>query len=279
MDIQGWSPYVRFARKKDTTLLQGLLQAVDHRILYFHSGSGHIEGNGKLYPISSGSLFYAPAGTLYRYHFESDIPVYSGCNFDFYQANTTLRSPIPPYTYASFSYNDILEKSHLDNGTILTECLYLENVFQFEEVFLKIAEEFHNHNLYFDVRCSTLLKDILICAVRLADSKGQGINRQKADEILHFIHAHYHEPLTNRQLAEHFGYHENYISTLVYKYTGLTLHQYILNHRMQIAVGLLQSTTLSVSEVAEKIGMPDIKHFSKCFKKRLGLSPSKFKVK
>ena len=31
-----------------------------------------------------------------------------------------------------------------------------------------------------------------------------------------------------------------------------------------------------VGEVAEKVGMPDIKHFSKCFKKIIGHSPSEF---
>ena len=48
---------------------------------------------------------------------------------------------------------------------------------------------------------------------------------------------------------------------------------------MHIAVALLQSTNMSIREVAEKVGMPDIKHFSKCFKKFIGHSPSQFKVK
>ena len=44
-------------------------------------------------------------------------------------------------------------------------------------------------------------------------------------------------------------------------------------------VMLRNTLGLSQEEVAEKIGMPDIKHFSKCFKKTVGHSPSQFKNK
>jgi len=279
MDMQTWNPYVRFARRKDTTLLQGLLQAVDHRILYFHSGSGYIEAAGTQYPIAPGSLIYMPAGTPYRYLFSREAPVFSGFNFDFFQTHANFSTPVPPVMHTAFSQDNILEKQFLAESTLFSACMFLENVYQFEEPFLEIADEFLNHNLYYDVRCSTLLKDILIRFLRLATTQTRGINQQKVDKILAYIHTNYQSPLTNKHLAEHFGYHENYIGTLILKYTGLTLHQYVLNYRMQIAVGLLQSTTLSVSQVAEKVGMPDIKHFSKCFKKLLGHAPSNFKVK
>ena len=174
---------------------------------------------------------------------------------------------------------DILEKQILNAGDIFSKSMHLENAFSFEEKFIEIEEEYRNHNLYYDVRCSTLLKDILIQTARLANTEQKGINRQKADEILQYVHQHYERPLTNKEIAEAFCYHENYISSLILKYTGLPLHQYVLNYKMHMAIVLLQSTNLSIGEVAEKVGMPDIKHFSKCFKKLLGHPPSSFKVK
>lgn len=279
MNMQQWNPYVRFARIKENTIPLGLSQAVDHRIFYCHSGSGQLEANGRCYPFTAGTLIYLPAGTPYRYLFEQEIPVFSGCNFDFFQDHAALSTPIPPVQYTSFIDSDILEKQILEENNIFSQCLHLENAFSFEEKFSEIAEEFVNHNLYYDVRCSTLLKDVLIQTARLAESRSQGINCKKADDILQYIHSHYHCPLTNKEIAEHFNYHENYISTLILKYTGLTLHQYVLHHKMHMAVVFLQSTTLSIGEVAEKVGMPDIKHFSKCFKKVIGHSPSQFKIK
>lgn len=279
MNLQTINPYVRFARIKEQTIPQGLSQAVDHRIFYCHSGNGQLEADGKLYPFTSGTLIYLPAGTPYRYLFDQEIPVFSGCNFDFFQDHSVLNTPIPPIPHTNFNHQDVLEKQIINENNLFAHCLYLEHVFQFEEKFAEIAEEFVNHNLFYDIRCSTLLKDVLISVARISASERQGINPQKANEILHYIHEHYDEQLTNKKIAGIFNYHENYVSTLILKYTGLTLHQYVLNHKMNIAVSLLQSTTLSVGEVAEKVGMPDIKHFSKCFKKFIGHSPSQFKIK
>lgn len=274
-----WNPYVRFARMNETFIIQGILQAVDHRIFYCHRGKGRIEANGQLYSFTAGTLIYLPARTPYRFLFNQEIPVFSGCNFDFYQDYSYLSTPIPPVAQSHFRTENILEPQVLDREDIFSQTLCLENVFQFEEKFIEIAKEFENHNLYFDIRCSTLLKDVLIQTARLATTKNQKINPQKADAILQYIHSHYQDSLTNKDLAARFNYHEYYISSLILKYTGLPLHQYLLNYRMHIAVALLQSTNMSIGEVAEKVGMPDIKHFSKCFKKIIGHSPSQFKVK
>lgn len=279
MTIQDWNPFLRFARQRDNTLLQGLLQATDHRLLYFHSGTGHIEASGTIYPIRPGTVLYMPAGTAYRYLFQEDPPVYSGFNFDFFQDFRSRSAPIPPFFHKDFSPQQILEAAPLSREDIPTKCICLEKAFPFEEAFLQTAEEYRSHSLYYEARCSALLKDILIRMIRQETTIGRGVDRQKADTILNYIQRNYQSPLKARELGARFGYHENYISTLILKHTGLTLHQYILHYRIQTAVGLLQSTDLTVTEVAEQVGMPDIKHFSKTFKRMIGHPPSRFKTK
>jgi AraC-like DNA-binding protein len=46
---------------------------------------------------------------------------------------------------------------------------------------------------------------------------------------------------------------------------------------IQRAAHLLESGTLSVKDVAYTIGLSDPKYFSKCFKKKYGLTPSEYK--
>ena len=288
MNIQNINPYVRFIHQKEGRYLQGLLQAADHRIFYCHSGSGQYEAGGQLYPFTPGTLIYLPAGTPYRFLFELELPVFSGCNFDFYQDHAHLTTPIFPLLHNIFRSEDILEprilqntsaeSSSSDDTPFFSGHLHLENVFFLEERVTELAEEFRNHNLFYDVRCSALLKELLVQIARLASTRSQGINRKKADEILEFIRSHYELPLSNREIAAHFNYHENYISTLILKYTGLPLHQYVLNYKMHMAIILLQSTTLSIGEVAVKVGIPDLKHFSKCFKKMIGYPPSQLRT-
>ena len=127
MNLQAINPYVRFARIKELTIPQGISQAVDHRIFYCHSGKGQLEADGILYPFTAGTLIYLPSGTPYRYLFDKDIPVFSGCNFDFYQDHNTLSTPIPPVPYTSFHRQDILEKQIFEEDDMFAHCLYLEH--------------------------------------------------------------------------------------------------------------------------------------------------------
>ena len=156
MNICNWNPHVRFARIKDSTLLQGLLQAVDHRLLYFHSGTGHMEADGQLYPIAPGAMIYLPAGTTYRFLFKDDHPVYSGFNFDFFREHHSKSTPIPPVFQKDFTDNQILEKAYMEAGEIPQHCIFVENALSFEESILEAADEYRNHNLYYDALRSQL---------------------------------------------------------------------------------------------------------------------------
>ncbi|MDE5421152.1 AraC family transcriptional regulator [Ancylomarina sp. DW003] len=56
-----------------------------------------------------------------------------------------------------------------------------------------------------------------------------------------------------------------------------TPHQWILKKRLQYASRLLAETHLKVSDVFVEAGFEDLAHFSKTFKKKFGINPSKVK--
>ena len=59
--------------------------------------------------------------------------------------------------------------------------------------------------------------------------------------------------------------------------TGQSLHQYVLSCRVSKALDMLQTTNLSITEVAERVGFSSIKHFSQTFKSIYGYSPIHFR--
>jgi len=278
MDIQTWNPFVRYARTEEAIILHGKLQAIDHRIFYCLSGHGTVQTDSRSYPFTAGTLLYLPAGTGYCFFPGDEPPMFYGANFDFYCGSTHLNTPIPPVSHRHFQTAQILEPEVLRDGGLFSGSFCLQNVFQLEDAFAELSREFAAHHLYYDARCSALLKDILIRTARLAAAKEDGISQSKADAIVQYIHRNYRQPLSNQDLAAQFGYHPNHLSALIRRYTGLTLHQYVLHYKMHMAVTLLQSTSMTVGETAEYIGMPDIKHFSKRFRQILGYPPSHYKV-
>ncbi len=58
---------------------------------------------------------------------------------------------------------------------------------------------------------------------------------------------------------------------------GMTIMQYVQEERMKLARELLSSTALSVTDIADRCGFPDVEYFSRCFKKQEGASPSEWR--
>ncbi len=58
---------------------------------------------------------------------------------------------------------------------------------------------------------------------------------------------------------------------------GITPNEYKQNHRISLAINLIKSTNLSIQDIAYQCGFSDPLYFSRFFKKRLGVSPLKYR--
>ena len=92
-----------------------------------------------------------------------------------------------------------------------------------------------------------------------------------------YVKTHYSdEELCLEQIADVLDVNLQYMCFLFKKQTDMTIGNYILQTRMDMAGKLLQRTTCNVSEVAQKVGFLDVSYFSKCFKKYFGVSPKQY---
>lgn len=97
-------------------------------------------------------------------------------------------------------------------------------------------------------------------------------------KTIEFIQLHYTEPgLSRQQIAAQVFITEKYLSSLFNKETGMHLIYYINKCRVDKAVELLQSTRLSVSEIAFKVGYSSLQNFNKNFKAVTSKAPSAYR--
>lgn len=68
-----------------------------------------------------------------------------------------------------------------------------------------------------------------------------------------------------------------YLSTIFKKEFGATLSDHIRTQRMKEAMRLLSDTDLQIQTVAQHCGILDVQHFSKCFKRHTGMSPTAYR--
>ena len=98
-------------------------------------------------------------------------------------------------------------------------------------------------------------------------------------QIQQYIEEHYNESLSLTQLAEHFHFSYNYLSTLLSENLTTNFSEYVKNLRLERAKQLLKETEMNLSEISEAVGYSDLSYFSKLFKKEFQLAPSKYRRK
>jgi len=92
-----------------------------------------------------------------------------------------------------------------------------------------------------------------------------------------YIDNNYMLDITLTRVAEEVELSETYFSKLFVKETGETFIQYLTKKRINRAGVMLRTTPLKVYEIAEKVGYENVEHFSRVFKKIIGVSPNQYK--
>lgn len=103
------------------------------------------------------------------------------------------------------------------------------------------------------------------------------IEDELARDIASYINQNFRSPLTLGQLAEHFHFSYNYLSTFFSKEFKKSFKDYLSDIRLEEAKRLLLQSDLNLSEISDAIGYADLSYFSKIFKKEFGVSPSQYR--
>jgi AraC-like DNA-binding protein len=108
---------------------------------------------------------------------------------------------------------------------------------------------------------------------------GNSWNKQIVREVQAYIQSHLDSKLSLREISNKVALSPNYLSILYKQVTGKNLSSYTLDIKMEEAKKLLDTTSLALSEIAEKLGYYDQFHFSKVFKEHTGFSPRSYRDK
>lgn len=100
----------------------------------------------------------------------------------------------------------------------------------------------------------------------------------KVERMAGFIAAHYHENLKMADIASEVGLHEKYAMQLFRRTCGMTLLQYITQHRVWHAQRLLASTDLKMIEISRSAGFGSDNMFYALFKRVCGVSPREYRL-
>ncbi len=94
-------------------------------------------------------------------------------------------------------------------------------------------------------------------------------------QLMNYIDTHIYSIKNLDDITKEFNYNYSYLSTLFKRTTGKTLFRYFQDRRLDTALMLLLENK-KIGEVANLLGYQDQFAFSKAFKTKYGLPPSKY---
>lgn len=275
MELFEINPFIRYAnlheffpKEKENSI------CYDCRLFFVCEGFGSLMINDIDYNFSKDTVVFLPPKTTYKFSFEtgSNIKVYV-INFDLTCNFSNIKESVGTAPASSFDYKKLLITP---TPLKLKGVIVLGNLVGIKQTVKKIINEFANSNSYYLETSSTLMK---ICLIDIVKAKSLGVSNIKIlSEIQNYIYNNYSNPdLSNKDIAEHFYYHPYYLSQLFKSITGVSLYQYLINYRINVAKSHLVSTAFTVDEIAWKTGFCSTSHFIKTFRLKIGQTPLKYR--
>ncbi|MBQ9920000.1 MAG: helix-turn-helix domain-containing protein [Clostridia bacterium] len=250
----------------------------DCRLFYVMSGKGGIEIGGAKYPLSAGSLVLFQSGTEYRW----DVGDMKLCiiNFDYTfvaESITKSSSPIASKDFNNSGFAPIYEFLDIN---CLNNHIVLNGAFSVGEKIKELTIENSIKDAFSKEYTSSLLKNIILNIARIASETTNTKTKNDAalaKGVIEYIQNHLTENINNEDIANYMNFNISYLNRVFKKYTKMTIHAFLLERRLELAMEKLKTETTSVSEIALSSGFTDIPHFTKIFKKYVGKTPSEYR--
>jgi AraC family transcriptional regulator len=106
---------------------------------------------------------------------------------------------------------------------------------------------------------------------------GGGLSELKLKQVTNYIDTHLDKELSLTELAALAQMSCHHFARLFKRSTGVSPHQYVIQHRVERAKQLLLRNELTIAEVAYQVGFANQSHLSRHFKRLLGITPKQLR--
>ncbi len=267
-------PFVRRIGIANGLVQNHAVMSYDHRLFIPLQDGGILQIGDKDCFIKKTEVYLLAPGVPYRVALAEGQKLVV-INFDWTQNCLEQRNLILSVEPENFDNNKIIE--HIDwslffpkSASVVLQAPYtvLAKACDMAECFYKPFESEKVHEMLLSGMFLQLLADLI---------ENRGVIHTKAEEIYHYLCENYDKPITLETLSKQFHFHATYINRMLTKQYGQSFKKLVIHIRLKQSVVLLENSSLSIQEIASRLGFYDQKHFSQYFKKYYGVTPTQYR--
>lgn len=231
----------------------------DHYVIHLViSGAGTVETLGNKTRLSSGDCFICYPDTEFSYYADKK----------------------DPWEYAWIGFSGADAAMILSSTDFTRDAPFIRQIPHFGEVQEKIREIYEARGNGFSniIRMTGLLYQILSLLVE--DSVKEPVSsvaQLYVQAAAKYISENYGDPLNIEDLAAFVGVSRSQLFRCFEQVMGMSPKEYLTSFRIKQACHLLETTTLSVTAIANSLGFDNSLYFSKAFHKAKSQSPTEYR--
>ncbi|MBD2865319.1 AraC family transcriptional regulator [Paenibacillus oceani] len=269
--------FTRYSYRQDSCNESPVIHAhPQYEIGYIHSGSFSYMMGGRKIDIESGDLILLSGLTIHGVHARVHDMIGSKFVFDAQLAQI--------FSSSLLSYSPLEPFKTVNNARIR---LGAEDREEFERILAQI-DRFHRLHRQDQTQFNRMLVaffDLLLfigaqCGVAELERSSPSKEKERlVREVIEFIERHFADDLRLENMEAEFYTSKYHLSRIFREVTGLSIFEYLCHKRIEQAKWLLHEHACehAVSDICYRVGYNHPAHFSRVFKKLVGMSPNQYR--
>jgi AraC-like DNA-binding protein len=165
----------------------------------------------------------------------------------------------------------ICSVANLSFRIIREQILDAEMAYSISDACIQMVEETKGEEEIFEIAAASCL---IFCRYVKCKNLGYHPLVRQAKE---YVFKHFHEKIVIEQMAEQIGTSATYLGIVFKKSEGITLHEFIVQEKIERAKNLLRYSEYELMTIAQYLGFASQSHFGTAFKKYTGYTPSAYR--
>ncbi len=253
----------------------------DHELIAFTSGKSQVVVGEQSFTCEKGDVLVIPPG-IRHWTRALDERVERYCiHFDWVQG---LSPVTPSYIYESTKKYNPMKCKPAPRWLKIKMPLYakgipLQRLLPLLHPFMDCDKSLPESSLKQKGLFLQLLSEVLLSEKSVHSSVHGGKSLRLVQGIKQKIENEYRQVLTINTLAKECKITPVHMARAFRILVGMSPLEYIHRLRLEEAYRLLSTSSMNISEVSESVGFDDANYFSRLFRKKMGVSPSRIVAK